>query len=338
MRLNWAIMLALAAAFTAGVLYLFGVEFAAGDIYPEYSSLRTDQQGTRLLYDSLARLPGIAVARNYLPLSSMVENGATVLLFGSTPQSVAENPIEIQNLERIAKRGNRVVIALVLAPEPEANRSVLYRAWGIRIDWVTGRNGKLYFPEAKGWNVMRQTQGKPEIVQRAFGSGEVVLIAGSGYFTNESAVIGEPFFERAVSAIGSNRRVVFDESHLGIAESGSVIGLARRFRLTGVLIGLAICAALFVWRSAASFPPPLERPASSLAGRTSQSGLLTLLRKHVPAADLAQACWAEWLSTNRTKLPPDRIQQAARVAQQGRGAPIEAIRDLNAIVHAKGNS
>ena len=50
--------LLIAAAGLAAIGLLFELRFAAGDVYPRYSSLRSDPVGVRALYDSLARLPG----------------------------------------------------------------------------------------------------------------------------------------------------------------------------------------------------------------------------------------------------------------------------------------
>ena len=57
----------LAALFTYGLIRAFSIRFATGEVYPEYSSLRAQPDGTKLLYDSLARTPGVTVNRNLLP-------------------------------------------------------------------------------------------------------------------------------------------------------------------------------------------------------------------------------------------------------------------------------
>jgi len=49
----WLVLLLLLAGFTWGMLNLFGVQFSIGDVYPEYSSLRSDPVGSRLLFESL---------------------------------------------------------------------------------------------------------------------------------------------------------------------------------------------------------------------------------------------------------------------------------------------
>ena len=45
------------------------------------------------------------------------------------------------------------------------------------------------------------------------------------------------------------------------AAGHSVVGLARRFRLTGMTLGLALCMALFIWRNTSAFPPPGDLPS-----------------------------------------------------------------------------
>ncbi len=85
-RRNVAIAICLAAISVAGALYLLCVQFADGSAYPEYSTLRSDPVGAKLLYDTLAFVPGTTVARNYLPLEYLGGTGATVLLLNQNPE------------------------------------------------------------------------------------------------------------------------------------------------------------------------------------------------------------------------------------------------------------
>ena len=177
-------------------------------------------------------------------------------------------------------------------------------------------------------------------IERDFQKGSVVLFAGSSDFSNRSTV----HFDRLAlvsAAIGASTRVIFDERHFGIAESGTVVGLARRFRLMGMAIGLAICAALFIWKNSASFPPlgPEGTPSprsEKLAGRTSISGLVTLLRRHIKPAGLAAACWNEWLTANRGDLSPARRERAEAILAERARQPLDAVREIQTVLHSKG--
>ena len=333
-----ALTLLLAAAFVAGVVHLFGIQFAAGDVYPEYSSLRTDPSGARLLFDALARLPGISIGRNYVPLDGFQETGATVVLLGLDPATFPEDSEMQLRLERLAKRGNRMLVAMALQPDSkDPPIGSLYRNWDVKfaVDKERGHVHRLYFSVAKDWRVLDRIGDKPLAIERPFEKGSMVLLAESDDFSNAASIASDRL-DTVTKALGAPSRIVFDESHFGNAESGSVVGLARRFRLTGMTLGLALCAALFIWRSATGFPPP-ERGGEPdrLAGRTSHAGLLTLLRRHIPPAGLAAACWQEWLSANRRKIAPERLQ-AAEAIVRGRADPLDAARQIQDVLDSKG--
>jgi hypothetical protein len=141
---------------------------------------------------------------------------------------------------------------------------------------------------------------------------------------------------QVTAALGANSRIVFDESHLGIAESGSVVGLARRFRMMGLAAGLGIVAALFIWRNSSSFPVGQASRPVALAGRTSASGLLTLLRKNVAPRELTAACWQEWLAGRRREFSSERVARAEAIARDMADRPLEAAREIHAVLHSKG--
>jgi len=173
-------------------------------------------------------------------------------------------------------------------------------------------------------------------IERDFGKGSVVLLAESMDFSNRSTA-ATLRLRQVSGALGPYRRIVFDENHLGVAESGSVVGMARQFRLTGLAVGLALAAALFLWRNSTSFPPPAAaRAGERLSGRTSQAGLLTLLKRHIPPAELAAVCWREWLSTNGHQAPPERRKRAEAILAASARRPLEATREIQALLHAKG--
>ena len=451
----------LAALFSFGLIRVFDIRFSTGDVYPEYSSLRSSPEGAKLLYDSLSRTPGIVVTRNYLPLEYLEESDATIFLFALDAEQFAADPDPYLDIvERLAKRGNRIVAPLRWESSRKPLRTgELDRRWHVKFGFDAGEKHEhhLYFSEAPGWRVLDRDGPKLLAIERSFEKGSVVLFAESRGFNNESVVkldrlalvaaaigpgargadargasagalgpgtrgantsgtnTGDPNTRGANSRgpgagadtggpnprdpnasgpitrgadtrgpntrgpntggpntggpnargpntgdpnsgspntrapntpspnSGSpntpspNTRVVFDEQHFGIAESGSVVGLARRFRLTGMAAGLALCAALFIWKNASGFPPPAAAERSeTLAGRTSISGLFTLLRRHVKPADLAAACWNEWLAGNRASVSPERMARAHAILRDRAGQPLDAVREIQNVLHSKG--
>jgi len=359
---TWALVLLVAGLFLAGVITLFNRQFAAGDVYPEYSSMRTDRLGTKLLFDSLAQLPGFTVERNFAPFPFLPSEGATLILLAYDPLQANWGELEfVRSVEGIAARGNRVVVAMrprpytTLAqkdfeepPAPQSRQSKsrnepppdppIHKRWKVKFAYKPEKNDThpLYFSEAEGWNVLDHAGSRALSIEKGLGKGSVLLMAESGAFNNDS-VVRLRGLEQLCQAIGPYHRVIFDEQHLGIEESGTIVGMARRFRLTGLAIGLGLCAALFIWRNASSFPPAAAaRSADRFSGRTSHAGLLTLLKRHIAPAELATVCWLEWLSTNRHQTTPERLQKAGDAAGRKGVPPLETTREIQTILHAKG--
>lgn len=352
----------LAALFLGSAIVLFNRQFASGELYPQFSTLRTDRMGAKLLYDSLRKLHGIAVERNFQPLEFLPRDGATLVLLGLNPARANwDDEMLLQSAEKIAARGNRVILALYADPEKrtflqedlerkdqmnpngagkksEAPAAPplqsMWKIW-LRFDPDPDADHPLYFQKAEGWRVLASDNGRQLTVVRAWGKGSVVLMAESDAFTNESAAEMDGL-DDLCAALGPYRRIVFDEQHLGVAESGSIVGMARQFRLIGLAVGLGLCAALFIWRNASGFPPPApSRAADRFAGRTSHAGLLTLLKRHIPPGELAAVCWREWLSTNQRQVTPEMKQRADAILA-GAAGPLEATRALESLTGAKG--
>ncbi len=328
----------LAAAFAWGAIRLLAIPFSTGDFYPEYSSLRTDPLGTKLLFDGLARLPGLVVTHGYQPLDFFQEQSTTLLLLGTHASSLDDSEF-LDTLTTIARRGNRVVAALAYS-EPPANdakrnqRPALESDWHIRLATEAHR---FYFAAADGWTVLDRAGARIVAIEKAFDQGTVVLFASSDPFANESMLMGERLAV-VTAALGPSSHIWFDETHLGIAESGSIMGLARRYHLMGFALGLALCAALALWKHSSLFPAPSAvREQHRRSGRTSFSGLATLLSRYVPARELASVCWQEWLKANR-QFAPERAESAAAIAREQSSHPLEAVRAIHDVVQSKGTS
>ena len=326
----------LVSALSWGMLRLLGAQYTAGNFYPEYSSLRAAPKGTKLLFDSLGRLPGLRVTRNYLPLDYFQEAAAEVLVLGLRPANL-DAPL-LQRLEKIARSGNRVIAALVFVREdPIGGGTPIEQAWHIRLaaDPNPKHEHPLSLSAGSEWKARMASAGKILAVERSFGSGSVLLLAESEIFTNETLIAGR--LTEALGAIGSPRILVFDEQHFGIAESGSVVSLLMRFRLAGMALGLILLAGLALWRYTAAFPPrgPVNH-AGDHTGRTSFEGLLALLRRHIPSHELAHACWEEWIKANRREVAPEAAREASGIAESAGTDALQALRAMKSALHMKG--
>lgn len=102
------------AATGIGFAYLYGLRIEKGDIFPAYSSLRSDPLGTRALYDSLGALPGIRVDRRFQVLDDLAaQPPRTIIIAGmAAPQWGSLSTKEFAALDAAVRQGSRLVIAL----------------------------------------------------------------------------------------------------------------------------------------------------------------------------------------------------------------------------------
>jgi len=102
-----------ATAFVAGLARLFLLRFEAGDVYPPYSSLRADPLGTMVLWESLEKLPGLTVRRDFSDANRLPETpNTTYLHLGAEEYDWRELPVDLfHEIESFATRGGRLAVA-----------------------------------------------------------------------------------------------------------------------------------------------------------------------------------------------------------------------------------
>lgn len=117
-RLYIVLLIGLVVAFMAGTWLLMVLRFERGDVYPAYSSLRSDPLGTRAFFDSLASFEDYRVSRHMRPLKVLKANGdAALFILGvSLHRSNVVLREEAEALETFMHAGGRVVITLLPKP------------------------------------------------------------------------------------------------------------------------------------------------------------------------------------------------------------------------------
>lgn len=93
---------------------LIGKRFASGEVYAPGSSLRSDPLGSKALHNSLGRIPGMQVERNFRALTKLNGNRDTTLLcIMVSPDGFTDGEqLDGESLMRFANEGGRVVITL----------------------------------------------------------------------------------------------------------------------------------------------------------------------------------------------------------------------------------
>jgi hypothetical protein len=116
-----AAALALAALFLYGVAQLFILRYERGDVYPPYSTLRTDPLGAKGLYEALDRLPELSASRNFGPLPRLRPATPITLVYAGLAHRAYWENRELSSFNELVLGGTRAVFAF--APVEKRPRS-----------------------------------------------------------------------------------------------------------------------------------------------------------------------------------------------------------------------
>lgn len=123
----YALFFIIVVFFGIGIVKLFTLRFEVGDIYPAYSSLRSDPLGTKALYKSLESLENIHVDRNYRSIHQFDTGDACCLfVLGAKNDDLSYIKRDtIEKYELFLTNGGRMVFSfLPVQPQsPEENRT-----------------------------------------------------------------------------------------------------------------------------------------------------------------------------------------------------------------------
>jgi hypothetical protein len=292
-RIYGIILIGLLGLFLVGMIELFQMRFQSGDIYPAYSSLRTDPLGTKAYYDALAAMPGLSVTRNYKPLPKL-ESSSVLFLLGVNGYAVNSiEDAEVKALESFVSGGGRLVMTFLssrggaqkkeienkdLRKLPEKKQTVsLAERWGFRLSSVKPEGGTK--PEAvsvtndyqlpasitwhsivsfdvsdAGWETIYTSAKRPVMIERRYEKGTIVL-ATDTYFASNEAILKERHSNLLAWIAGPRKNIVFDETHNGIFENPGITSLFRKYGLHGVFAGFLILGVLFIWKNSISLVP-----------------------------------------------------------------------------------
>jgi hypothetical protein len=204
---------------------------------------------------------------------------------------------------------------------------------------VAGRKGTLFLPEQLEWHtaawfdkpdpawqvIYAREKDRALVMKRKLGAGTLVLLADSFYFSNE-AMRWHRQPELLAWLTGPNHQAVFDESHLGVQERPGVAGLARKYRLHGLVLSLLVLGALFVWKNSAPFLPEPEAGLASgrgdyIRGKESSSGFVNLLRRNIRASDVLGLCFEEWKKTCARSVPSSKLEELEDIMRAEKEQP-----------------
>lgn len=200
----------------------------------------------------------------------------------------------------------------------------------------------LYFRDLKPqWKVLYMCGTMPVVIERKFGNGSIILVADSFPLSNE-ALRGERYPKLIARLFDGPSPIIFDEEHNDLRETPGIASLARKYRLHGVIGGLALLAIFFVWKNVVRFIPAYESKAAEsnvVVGKESGEGFINLLRRSIRPSAIFDVCFAEWRKTftgrprDLAKAEEIRAQQEASL--RGKRDPIETYRAISRVIARK---
>ncbi len=101
----------LMALFCLAMAHLFSLRFKSGDIYPRYSSLRSDPLGTKALFEALSQMDTIKIRRNYESFKRLPEQSCIFVLGVISGKTHMIPKKELDQIMGLIDSGCRLVIA-----------------------------------------------------------------------------------------------------------------------------------------------------------------------------------------------------------------------------------
>ncbi len=338
----------------AAFVYLFvqmqSLTSAAGNSYPLYSSLRSDPLGAKALHDALAETGEYEVSRSYKPLREEQASNALILRLGMTSTAWSLSGDKPEAWENMALAGARLVVALhgsMLEEKASKGMRAIEARLQIYLLGRTAKAGQALEAATRDselalriddpiWSCLLDGEQGCLVAERTYGKGSVVLTTRPYLLSNEGLRSSRDAVLLA-AMLGTPRTIIFDEESLGIEESGSLMGLLRRYQLTaalGVLLGWGV---LFIWRGSSSLLPHRPSAVAVLTGRGSVAGLTNLLRRSISEKQLIATCLEEW-KKSKTVMPAYQSARVARMelaAVEASGSPVDAYRNIAKILQEK---
>ena len=208
------------------------------------------------------------------------------------------------------------------------------------VDW---HSGFKVLSMTSNWQPILSVGEQPVMIERRLWSGSIVLATDSFFFSNEalSRTRNTPLL---TWLLDGRSKIIFDERHLGVVHSPGLAKLVRHYRFHWFAASALLLMALFIWKNARPFIPAREQDHEQsfdyASDKDSYQGLISLLRRNLPAGRILSVCIAEWkktIETNRSisESKINSVDAFRKKWDQTRGAdqnPVSAYRKISKIL------
>ena len=227
-----------AAAAGLGVVVYFAAQTSVAHHSVEFSSLRTDPEGTSVLFAAYQRM-GLKVIRGYNAEALAGQDPEGTVVFVIAPESWTRD--SVARFEDFAKRGGRVVMA---GPSKGGLAERLGASAPERKPDATPTL-KLSGP----WIALERRGDSISMARRAIGSGEAI-VAGDATFLSNETLAENPDLKLLSWLVAGRNTIWVDETTHMLGEVRGMPWLVRRYQLGAGVLWILIVAGLWVWMRA----------------------------------------------------------------------------------------
>jgi hypothetical protein len=221
--------------------------------------------------------------------------------------------------------------------DTEASLSIPEKGLPSSLPW---HSTLVFEPQDSAWRILYTRAERPVLIERSYGRGTIVLSSDSFFLSNE-AMKKERYPQLLSWLCGPHRKIVFDETHLGVSKSPGIATLLRKYGLAPFLISLIVLALLAIWKQAARLVPVYEEKEKATvdAGKDAFTGFTNLLRRNIPPDALLSTCLEEWKRsfTHGKQDLSSRLPQIQEIIATDRAQPkkhrnpVEAYRKISVL-------
>lgn len=294
--------------FLAALIPRLGQSIAQSSALPEWSTMRSDPLGAKVLFEALKALLPQPVERNFEPWEQTASRRAQYVLLGVSPLLLRD----VKPLEHLLQSGGIVLLAL---RAPAGKVGLRTERYGFLHHRDEDRQPSLILRDDT-WICVLGRRESCRLAEKKLGQGRVWLLADAAPLSNR-ALHEHRDTSLLVSIFGAGLPVVFDESHLGVTDTGGVGTLLRRYRLLPALGLLLIVGLLYIWRNSVSMLPERQPVEAAMTPQPAAS-LRTLLSQNIPRSKILDTIVTEWR----------RALHLLPAWQAGRGGDVDAALEL----------
>lgn len=270
------LLLAIAAFFAVGVVWIISDRRASERVYDEFSSANTSDSGLSQAYAYLARRGKAAMLTRPLGRKPIEANAVVFRVVHELPvyfdpedldekqygpPKPRENPLLSDADDAFVRRGGRVILATHMGAlptgSPTAKTAVkVFPIWP-GVDTLAVPELTSSFLELRARMHAVFVSGDRVIVARErIGDGDLFVIAWPEIFQN--AQLANAHHLALLVALAGKRPVYFDEVLHGIASGDGSLELMKDWNLGAFLVMLCAVALLVFWRAGRRVGPPEE--------------------------------------------------------------------------------